>query len=124
MPVHVVTARIYTGDVFYLGKVASGLLGGWCAKVSDAEQFTEGTRADRVFDALLVYLSQSQPIMGRSLFDPWVLKSLYERARVVEFGVARVDGECFQFQRRRAVQLVPLDDPFRNNPARRMAAVA
>lgn len=122
MSVHVITARIYTGDVFCLGKVSSGLLGGWYPKIADAEQFQDLTKAGGVFDALVTYLNH--PGFGRSLFDPYVLTSLYGRARVAEFGVAVVDGESLIYNRRRALNLMPLIDPKRNCVARRPRAAA
>jgi hypothetical protein len=120
MSIHVVTARIYTGHLFYLGKVASGLLGGWFPKVADAEQFHEAGKADRTFDVLISYLTQ--PVCPRSIFDPCVLSTLYDRARVAEFGVACVEGDSLTYHRRRALNLMPLIDPLRNQLARRPAA--
>jgi len=118
MVVHVITARIYTGDVYFLGKiVATGLLGGWYKKLLEAEQYTDSVSADRIFEALIAYFIQ--PPMGRSLFDPWVLTSLYERARVVELGVARVEQDRPIFSRRRALNLQPFVNPKQNSLAGR-----
>lgn len=122
MSVHVVTARIYTGAVYGLGvEVSSGLLGGWYPKAVGAEKFSTPAAAERVYEALLTYLCQ--PAYGRSMFDPRVLVSLYERARVVEFGVAEFADNKFAYIRHRALQLNPAPERFRNTqPCRIVAA--
>lgn len=109
MPSNVITARLYTGNVFYLGRVESGKLGDWCVELGRAETVPTEGDATYLFDALCSHL---QYRTGRTLFDPRLMLALQERARLVELGAARVVQGQVDVFRRKIVDTAALDGRF------------
>jgi hypothetical protein len=101
---HVVTARLYTGGVFFLCLAASGKLGGWCTEVKQALTYSTPGEAGNVFDMFCMHL---QNPTKRCQFDPDMLVSMREVARLLELGVGYVNDTGIIYQRRRILDISP-----------------
>jgi hypothetical protein len=98
MPSNVITARLYTGKMLYLGRVESGKLGDWYGELDRAEILPNEGDLSSLFDALCMHVQYKT---GRTLFDPNLLKTLQQKARLFELGAARVvEGQVRTFRHR------------------------
>lgn len=105
MAQHVVTARIYTGGLYFLCPATSGKLGGWCIDPKQALMLSTSGEAEQLFDGICTHL---QNPMRRAVFDPDMLMGLRKLARLVEFGVGQLENGSVTYRRRRIVDISPL----------------
>lgn len=104
---HVVTARIYTGGLFFLCLAASGKIGGWCTDVKQALIFNNPGEADRLFEGFCIYL---QCPTKRGTFDPDMLVSIRKVARLIELGAGHMEDESVKgivYRRHRVLDISP-----------------
>jgi hypothetical protein len=101
---HVVTARIYTGGLYFLCLAASGKLGGWCTEVKQALKFNTPGEAESVFEGFCVFL---QAPNRRNTFDPDMLAKMQTVARLIELGVGHLEAEKVVHHRHRILDITP-----------------
>lgn len=118
MPSHVITARIYTGHILFLGRIESGKLGDWYASADSAIQVNTETEIEHLFNALCAFVTLGT---GKTLFAPGLMDSLRKRARMIEVGTACLEPDLIH-QRRKYLDISGHHDHMRNTVLKLAAA--